>query len=187
MKLTILALAILAVLGFILVPNVAGISVTMSTDDVSITDEYSLADETDLLADVTLMDGVAVQSTIASGSKQNAMSTQAGSTGYGAQAAVSTDGEFSASTMTVASKEGAVLLSRLAGTGSAIAEVRGVSGADAAGQQAAVFNGAMNSAQMVAVGGFVGEAGTMNGQTMSGSSGFAAGTGNVAINDVESL
>jgi hypothetical protein len=148
MRFSTLAAAIIVALALILVPEVAGISVTMSTDDVSLTDEYSLADETSLQSDVTLIDGVAVQSTMASGSKQNTISTEVGSSGYSAGAAVSTYGEFSATSMTVASKEGAVVSSSLVSIGCATAEVSGVSGADAAGQQVAVYNGAMDSVQM---------------------------------------
>lgn len=171
MKLSIFVVAIVAVLALTMVLEAGAFSVTMTTDGVSIKNEFSLAYETSLQSHATFADGGIIQSTEASGPKHNALSTLTGSAEYGAQAAVSTDGKFSASTVTSASKEGAVLFSNLAGTNSAMEKVSGVSGTNAAGQQAAMFNGALNSAQMVSVSASEGVVSSAKNQ-MAGDGGF---------------
>jgi hypothetical protein len=150
-----LAVALPILLALLSVSVVDGISISVGSNDGSISTDLYLADETSLHGDISVFDEAVVGNLQASGSGRNTITYQTNRQNSNAISVTNTDGEFSLSSSAAASRNGLQLSGNLDSTGSANFAVSGAKNTDVAAQQAAVCSGVMSSSQYVIFGGGV--------------------------------
>lgn len=147
-RLTIILIMALAVS----VLNVSGIEVVVNSGGTALSEKYSLADSTSLQEKTILSGGGIFQNRNAVGSDKNTMQTYVRGHDYEASAVMNNLGQFSSESSVAASKDESLISQSIASNGYAHAEVYGAAATDEAGQQASVYNGALQSSQSLAVG-----------------------------------
>jgi|GEM_PF-4326498 len=151
MRLSKLVVAMPILLALLSVSVVDGISISVGSDDGSISTDLSLADETSMHGDISVFDEAIVGNLQASGSGRNIITYQTNGQNSNGISVTNTDGEFSLSSSAAASWNGLQLSGNLDCTGSANFAVSGAKNTDVAAQQAAVYNGIISSSQSVMV------------------------------------
>ena len=164
---------------------VLGFSVSFGTNGVSLSENYNLDTSTSLQEKQILSDNKVYQNSQISGSGKNSYDQHTSGTDYIATNSVLSSGSFSASTTTVASKDGALKSQDVSGSGYLGASVSGITDSTSSDQKAAVLNGNIATSQSV-----VADQGTLiSGQstTMAGEAGVLAGSSESTKNRMDTL
>lgn len=164
---------------------VLGFSVSFGINGVSSSENYNLDTSTSLQEKQILSDNKVYQNSQISGSGKNSYDQQASGNDYVATNSVSGSGPFTASTITVASENGALKSQDVSGSGDLGASVSGIIDSTSSDQKAAVLNGNIATSQSVATDKDI----LISGQstTMAGDAGILEGSSESTKNRMETV
>jgi hypothetical protein len=164
---------------------VFGLSLSSVTNGVSSSENYNLDTSTSLQETQVLSDNTIRQRSRISGSGKNSYDQHASGADYIAANSAASSGPFTASTITVASNNGALKSQDVSGSGDLGASVSGITESTSSDQKAVVLNGNIETSQSVAADHGISISGQST--TMAGDAGVLEGSSESTKNHMYTL